>query len=124
MAKQRIKHASAKGKGRELQDRVCQMVSDLTGIPWGREDDDLIQPRPGAQKGVDIILHGEALEQFPFSVECKSRESWGLPGFIRQARKNQKDGTDWLLVLKRKEFKKPIVVMDETTFFNLLKGSK
>lgn len=118
----RIKVSSAKAKGRALQDYMCQMVSDLIGIPWGRGDEDLIQPRQMGQTGLDVILHGEAFQKFPFSVECKSSESWALPAAIRQVRKSQRKESHWLVVLKRKEFQKPVIVMDAEAFKFLCEG--
>jgi len=117
----RIKVQSAKAKGRNLQQLVCKKISELTGIAWGSEDDKLIQSRPMGQTGTDVILRGDALYYFPFSVECKSTESWALPATIRQIKRNQVSGTDWLVVLKKKEFQRPVVVLDMDVFFKILK---
>ncbi len=121
MKKPRIKVASAKAKGRALQDYMCQMISDILNIPWGREDHHLIQPRPMGQKGLDVILIGKAFERFPFSIECKSSEGWALPAAIRQVRKNKRKDSQWLVVLKRKEFQEPVVVMKATVFKDICK---
>lgn len=118
--KKRIKVASAKAKGRNLQKWVCEKIGKLLNLDWGYEDEKLIQPRIMGQAGVDIVLRGEALEKFPFSVECKSSEIWGVPGYIKQAKDNIKPNTTWLLILKRKEFKDPVVVLDANEFFKLL----
>ena len=72
--KKRISVASAKDKGRRLQQWTCEQISKITGIPWGYEDDKEIQPRIMGQKGVDVILRGDALSLFPFSIECKSMQ--------------------------------------------------
>ena len=50
------------------------------------------------QSVVDITLRDEALQKFPFSIECKSTESINLRDFIQQAKSNQKEGTDWMVV--------------------------
>jgi len=121
--RKRITVRSAKAKGRNLQQKVCKKISELLNIPWGREDDDLIQSRQMGQAGTDVILRGEALERFPFAVECKSAETWALPAAIRQAKNNQKEGIDWMVVLKRKEFKSAVVCLDIDVFFKLL-GNK
>ena len=55
-----IKTSSAKAKGRSLQQWVCQKISDLLNIPWGK--DELIASREMGQSGVDIRLIGEAQE--------------------------------------------------------------
>ncbi len=116
--KKRISVASAKAKGRSLQQWTCQMISDLLNIPWGK--DELIASREASQTGTDVRLIGEAQERFPYSVECKWQETWSLPAWIKQARSNKKEGTDWLLVCKRSH-QDPIVVMDAARFFELLK---
>lgn len=117
--KRKIKPSSAKAKGRNLQNWVCQKVSDLLGIPWGK--DELISSREMGQSGTDVRLIGEALRRFPYSVECKNQEAWSIHDWIKQAQANQKDGTDWLLVCKRNRAK-PVVVMDAERFFDLLRG--
>ena len=122
--KKRITIASAKDKGRNLQKWVCKKISELLNIEYGYEDEKLIQPRLMGQSGTDVVLHQEALKRFPYSVECKSCEAWSLPSFIRQAKKNTKENTDWLLVLKRKEFKNPVVVIDANRFFQILEDNK
>lgn len=113
-----MKSSSAKAKGRSLQQWVCQRISDLLGLPWGK--DELIASREMGQKGTDVRLLGEAQERFPFSVECKNQEKWSVLEWIKQARRNQKDNTDWLLVLKKNKTE-PVVVMDAARFFELLR---
>lgn len=120
----RIKTSSAKSKGRNLQKWACKEISKVTNISWGYEDDKLIQPRLMGQSGVDVVLRGRAEFLFPFDVECKSCEAWSVPSFIRQAKKNKKKNRDWLLILKRKEFQSPIVVMDANVFFKIIKEKK
>ena len=119
--KRRITVQSAKAKGRRLQQWVCQKISDLTGIPWGQ--DCPIESRPGGQNGCDVRLEKEILIKFPFSVECKSQESWSIPAWIKQAVSNQMPNTDWILFCKRKN-ELPIAVMDADAFFKLLKRVK
>lgn len=97
------------------------MISELLGIPWGK--DELIASRESAQAGTDVRLIGEALERFPFSVECKNQEAWSLPAWVEQAKRNQRPGTDWLLVVKKNRAR-PVVVLDATAFFQLLRRSQ
>jgi len=123
MIKRRITVQSAKAKGRNLQKLVCKKISELLNIPWGYDDDMLIQPRIMGQSGVDVILRREALEKFPYSIECKSSQRINLLDTIKQVKNNQKKGTDWLLVLKKKELKTPIVCLDMNTFFDLINKS-
>jgi len=112
-----MKPQSAKSKGRALQKWVCAKIAELVGLEWGR--DKPIESRPMGQQGVDVRLDSEALERFPFSVECKFHERWAIKEWIEQAKANCKEGTDWLLVCKQSR-KPPIVVMDAEAFFGIL----
>lgn len=124
MKKKRISVRSAKAKGRNLQKWVAKKIADLTGFEFEEEDDALISTRQMGQHGVDVILRREALKSFPFSIECKSSQQWSLPAAIKQSKQNTKKNTDWLLVLKRKELKTPVVVIDANIFFNIISENK
>lgn len=113
-----IKIPSRKAKSRALQKWVAEQISQLTGLPCGKDAD--IESRPMGQSGTDIRLSREAKELFNFSVECKWQETWNVPGWIEQAKENEMEDTDWLLVIKRSR-KDPVVVMDAEAFFNLLR---
>lgn len=114
----RISNSSAKAKGRRLQQWTCQKISDFLGIPWGK--DELIASREMGQSGTDIRLLGEAQKRFPYSIECKYQETWSVLAWIEQAKQNQKEGTEWLLVLKKNRIN-PVVVVDAEHFFDLWK---
>jgi hypothetical protein len=115
--KPRISIASAKDKARRLQKYVAQKITDITGIPNGK--DCLIESREMGQDGVDVKLYGIAREKFPFAIECKNQETWSVPAFIRQAKVYAKgDLPDWLLFMK-KNYHEEIVVMDANFFFDL-----
>ena len=114
--KKTIKISSAKAKGRKLQQWVAKKISEVTGIPCGK--DCLIESREMGQCGVDVKLYGNAKEKFPFSVESKWQETWGLPAFVKQAKENKIKGTDWLLFLKKNRHEE-IVVMDAKAFFDI-----
>ncbi len=116
--KKRIKRSSAKSKGRSLQQWACQKISDLLGIPWGK--DEMIASREASQSGTDVRLVGEAKERFRFSVECKNQQTWSVPAWIKQAKENQKEGTSWLLLMK-KNHHEPVIVIDAERFFELLR---
>lgn len=117
MKKKRIQVSSAKAKGRFLQQWTCAKISALLDLPYG--PDEMIASREGSQKGTDIRLVGEAQKRFPFSVECKFRETWSVTDWMGQAKDNRKEGTDWLLVLKKSRIH-PVVVLDADVFFRLL----
>ena len=115
--KKPISIASRKQKGRNLQKWTAKKISELLSIPCGK--DELIASREMGQSGTDVRLIGEALKRFPFSIETKCQEKWSMNQFIQQAKANQMDSTDWLLIVK-KNHDKPVVVMDADSFFNLL----
>lgn len=117
--KKRITPASAKDKGRRLQQWVCRQISNLTGYEWGSSGEDKpIESRPMGQRGVDVRMESQVKQLFPFSVECKSQESWGVHAWIKQAIENQTPGTDWLIVAKRSR-QKPVIIMDAERFFEI-----
>ena len=117
----RIKVQSAKAKGRRLQQWACKQISQITGYEWGSSGDDKpIESRPMGQSGTDVRMESQVRKMFPFSVECKAQESWGVHSWIDQARANQEEGTDWLVVAKRSR-QKPVVIMDAERFFEIYK---
>lgn len=118
-----IKISSRKSKGRNLQKWICNKISKLIGIEYNQQNDQCsIHSREMGQPGCDIILRGEALKKFPFSVECKSSESFNITKAVQQAIMNQYKDTDWLIFYKRKLFNLPIVIMDYSTFERLYKN--
>jgi len=116
--------AARKAKGRKLQNWVAKKISDLLGIPCGRDKD--IQGREIGQSGTDVKLYALARRLFPFSVECKWQETWAIPAWIKQAKENQIENTDWLLICKKNR-EDPVIVIDAEAFFKwyekILKGS-
>lgn len=117
-AERPIKPSSAKGKGRGLQQWVCDRISKLLNIPFVQSDDDcLIHSREMSSNGVDVILRGKAKELFPYSIECKACESLAVPQWVAQAKSNVQDGTDWMLIFKKQSMGNiPYVVISWETF--------
>jgi len=114
-----ISVAARKQKGRLLQQFCCQKISEITGIPWGPDDESLISSRPMGSSGVDVILRGKARKLAPFSIECKRQETWSIPAWIKQAITNEQPNTNWLLVV-RSSHQVPVVVMDANNFFEMV----
>lgn len=115
--KKRISTQSAKSKGRLLQQWVCRRISKITGYEFGK--DCPIESRPMGQSGTDVRMESQVIKSFPFSVECKSQESWSVHQWILQAQLNCIPDTDWLLVCKSNR-NKPIVIIDADVFFSLV----
>jgi hypothetical protein len=113
----RIKISSAKGKGRGLQQWVCERIARLLHIPYNQQDDQcFIHAREMGQAGVDVILRGRVREVFPFDIECKSTEKLNITSAIHQAIANQKEGSRWLLVHKSRALPEPVVTVSWETF--------
>ena len=108
-----MKTSSKKSKGRRLQYWVAQKVSDVTGLPWGK--DMPIESRPMGQSGADIRLDSTARKFFPFYVECKNHERWKVSEWVTKLRKRAKF---WLLFCLKNRFE-PVVIMDAELFFSL-----
>ena len=104
-------------KGQRLQKWVCEKLSKLLGIPWGV--DEQIASRESGQPGVDVRLVADARKKFKFSIECKNQERWDVHKWVEQAKANQLEDTDWLLVAKRNH-NDPVVIMDAEVFFKVL----
>ena len=115
-----IKVRSAKNKGVKLQNWVAEKISNMTGIPWGK--DELIRARPMGQSGTDVSVIGRAKELFPYAIECKNCEKFSLPEWIEQAKYNKTDDTDWMLFITKNNYD-TIMVMDAEKFFNVYKDA-
>lgn len=105
-----ISVASRKAKGRRLQQLVAKDFSNITGIPYGK--DELIESREMGQAGNDIKLIGEAKRLLNVAVECKAQEKWSIHSFLNQATANLGNFEDWVLICKKSR-KKPIVFISE-----------
>lgn len=112
-----ISVSARKAKGRRLQNWVASKISAILGIPYGK--DEMISPREMGQSGTDVRLIGEAQTRFPFSIECKNQETWYIHEWMKQAKENEKVGTDWLLFMCRNDTEE-IVCMDAKAFFRLM----
>lgn len=95
--RKKIKIRSCKNKGLNFQKKIASDIADMIGIRF--EKDGEIDVRNMGQSGTDIILRGNAIKLFPFSVECKNTRRFAY-SFIEQAMANKKENTDWLLVWK------------------------
>ena len=72
------------------------------------------------ESGIDVKLSKDAQELFPFSIECKNKETWkGLYDAYDQAISNA--DLEPLVVLKMNN-RKPLVVLDFKSFVCILKN--
>lgn len=120
MAKAKVKGISIsarKAKGRKLQQWAAKHISRITGFEYGMDCE--ISSRPMGQCGTDVRMERRVLDLFPYSVECKAQETWAIPAWVEQSKKNMYPDTEWLLVMK-KNSKEPLVVIDGEHFFNLM----
>ena len=101
-----------------MQVWVAKEICNLFNIEYSTDDDSLVYSRQASLNGVDVVINEPILSKFPYSIECKNQEKWNLNKTIEQAKSNTKDGTDWLVVLKR-NYQKPVVEMDADNFFKL-----
>ena len=120
-AEKTIKVSSRKGKGRSLQYWVCERIAKMFNIEFVQSDDTcLVHSREMGQHGTDIVLRGNLYKQFPYDIECKSCETLSIPEWVRQARANNKEGRNWLVVFKKQTIGgEPLVVMDWSCFEKL-----
>ena len=114
----RITVASAKAKGRNLQKWAVEKIAELLNESLVTDkDSNNIRGREMGQHGVDVWIHKSLRDKFPIAVECKAQEKIALPSFIEQAKNNTStDMPYWLLVLKNKAIKEPVLVMEWNLF--------
>ena len=112
-----MKTASAKAKGRKLQQWFANLLVESLGL-----DEEDIESRPMGSQGEDIILGKQSRQIFPYSVECKNQEAVNVWKAYEQATENCK-GYEPLVVIKRNRTK-PLVLVDAEYFVELHKNGK
>lgn len=113
-SRSKIRVASAKSKGRRLQQWVRDTILSL--FP-SLEPDDVKSTSMGAG-GEDVQLSPAARKLLPISVECKSYSKIGVYKWYDQAISNCPPGSEPVLVVKM-DRKKPLVVVDADHYFKL-----
>jgi hypothetical protein len=120
-ARNGIKTASAKAKGRRLQQEVAALI--LATFP-ALEPDDARSTSMGAG-GEDVQLSPAARRMFPFTVECKQRDKHAVYAFYDQAsahgkreRATGKPGYEPLVVV-RADGRKALAVVDLNFFLKM-----
>jgi len=109
-----MKPQSCKAKGRNLQQWVRErLIEELSVDP---ED---IESRSMGAGGEDLIMAKAARKKFPFSIECKNVEKLNVWEAYEQAKQNSKNYEP--VVVMKKNYKKPLVVIDAEYFISLFK---
>ena len=93
-----MRPASAKAKGRRLQDEVRQRI--LSAFPKLESDD--VKCAIMGESGEDIHLSPAARRCVPFSIECKNQESLNIWKAFKQA---EEHGHPPCVVFKRNHSK-------------------
>ena len=110
-----MRTASAKAKGRRLQQKVAERV--VKALP-GVEDED-VRSNPMGADGEDIWLSKAARTLFPFTIECKNVEKLSIWRAISQGRANQKQ--DWHIpaVVFSKNHEEPYIALPFERFMEI-----
>ena len=109
---------SRKAKGRRLQNLVRDVL--LSMFPNLKKDEDVCCAIMG-ESGVDVKLSRFAQGLFPFSIECKNKETWkGLYDAYDQAISNA--NLEPVVVLKMNK-RDPLSVLDFKKFVSIIKES-
>lgn len=112
-----MKTASAKAKGRRLQDYVRNKIREIFNLGEGDVDSQIM-----GVSGCDIRLSPKAIEVFPYAIECKNTEKVSLWNFWKQCLSNA--GTLTPLLFIKKNNQEPLVVMKAEDFFSLIKNKR
>lgn len=113
-----MKPASAKAKGRRLQNQIATLIRAWFGL-----SDLEVRPAIMGETGMDIKLGEKARSIFPYAIECKQTETLNVWKALDQARANaEKENLTPILVFSRN--RSPVyVVMPILPFFDLVARS-
>lgn len=95
-----MKPASAKAKGRRLQNKIAGLIQDRFNLS---ESD--VRPAIMGESGYDIKLSSAAMSAFPFALECKNTERLNLWAALEQAEANSDDFLQPAVVFSRNRSK-------------------
>jgi hypothetical protein len=70
----------SKQKGKAFEKAVAEAVAEWLGLPI----EDVTRARSGKDE-CDIGLSREALEKFPYWIECKNHKTLSIPSWLKQA---------------------------------------
>ena len=107
-----MKTQSAKAKGRRFQQWVRDKLVESLGIH--PED---IESRSMGAGGEDLIMARAAREKFPYSIECKNKETLNIWKSYEQEESNSGDYEPVVFIKRNNQ--KPLVVVDAEYFVRL-----
>ena len=105
---------SRKAKGMKLQQWVANLIKELFGL----HVDDVRSTSMGAG-GEDVQMSPKCRKKCPFSIECKSVESFNLWSAYEQAQYHAKGTENEPIVVYKKSHKRPLVIVDAEYFLNM-----
>ena len=106
-----MKASSAKAKGRALQDWTRDTMKSLFKFT-----DDDVKCAVMGETGEDVrLISKRARKKFPYSIECKNRETFKTLYSQYEQAKSHSD-REGLLIIKMNR-KKPLVILDAEHFF-------
>lgn len=106
--------ASAKAKGRSLQQKVRDLIlAAFTTL----EPDDVRSTSMGAS-GEDVTLSPAARKKVPFQIECKNKARSQIHTYYAQAKSH---GDHEPLVIVKQDRKETLAILEIETFLKLLK---
>lgn len=114
-----MKTSSAKNKGRRFQQHVRDKIYET--FPELEEGD--VRSTSMGAGGMDLQLSPAAKRVFPFSVECKNKESLSVWAEFKQAESNCEVGTKPLLAFTRNRTDE-YVMLKLDDFMSLLRPKK
>tara|TARA_R100001163_G_scaffold3495_3_gene5155 strand:- start:6419 stop:6799 length:381 start_codon:yes stop_codon:yes gene_type:complete len=110
-----MKTRSAKAKGRRLQDWVRTQLVKRLRLP---ADTDLVTTAIMGENGMDVKVVSTLRNKWPFSIECKNRETFtGIYKILEQSRKQ--DSNLIPLAFLKMNRQKPLVVLEAETFLEI-----
>jgi hypothetical protein len=113
--KKRISVASAKNKGRVLQNHVVKVL--LNTFPQFTDND--IRSCSMGSNGEDVLFSQSAKDLLGISIECKSRANMKtIYNWYKQAETNAKSGAP--VVVIKQDRCKPLVIIDFNMFMEYL----
>lgn len=115
VAKPRMKTASAKAKGRGLQQKVAAAL--LAAFP-SLSPDDIRSTSMGAG-GEDVQLSMAARNLIPVTIECKKHKAFSVYTIYDQATRHRHAPVEPLVVIEA-DRRKPLAIVDFAYFVDLL----